>query len=185
MLTLKSRLASRILRQGGIIAYPTEGVWGLGCLPWNEPGARRILQLKRRPESKGMILVAASIAQVSDYLEGLEQNQLKLLAESWPGPVTWLVPDNGTAPSWIVGDHDTVALRVSAHPVIQSICGQIKSALISTSANLAGRAPAKNSLQIRRNFGASLDYIYPGELGRLRKPTEIRHLLANCVVRQG
>lgn len=185
MLTLKSRLAGHILRQGGIIAYPTEGVWGLGCLPWNEPGVRRILQLKRRPESKGMILVAASISQLSAYLEGLEKNQLRLLAESWPGPVTWLVPDNGNAPGWIVGHHDTVALRVSAHPVIQSICTLTKSALISTSANLAGRPPAKNNLWIRRYFGDSLDYIYPGELGQLSKPTEIRHLLSNCVVRKG
>ena len=185
MVALRSRIASRILLGGGIIAYPTEGVWGFGCLPWNEQGARRILQIKRRSESKGMILVAAKITQLSDYLEGLAQDQLDLLAESWPGPITWLVPDNGTAPSWIVGDHETVALRVSAHPVVQTICVQTKSAMISTSANLAGRAPAKNKLQIRRNFGNVLDYIYPGELGQPGKPTEIRHLVDNCVVREG
>jgi len=185
MTALKTRLASRILLRGGIIAYPTEGVWGLGCLPWNEQGASRILQIKRRSESKGMILVAAKITQLSDYLEGLAQDQLDLLAESWPGAVTWLVPDNGAAPGWIVGDHDTVALRVSAHPVIQSICTQTNSELISTSANFAGKAPAQNSLQIRRNFGGSLDYIYPGELSQPGKPSEIRRLLDNCVVREG
>jgi L-threonylcarbamoyladenylate synthase len=185
MVALRSRIASRILLGGGIIAYPTEGVWGLGCLPRNEQGARRILKIKGRSEAKGMILVAAKISQLSGYLEGLAQDQLDLLAESWPGPITWLVPDNGTAPSWIVGDHDTVALRVSAHPVVQTICVQTKSAMISTSANLAGRAPAKNSLLIRRNFGHLLDYIYPGELGRPGKPTEIRHLVDNCVIREG
>jgi L-threonylcarbamoyladenylate synthase len=132
-----------------------------------------------------LIIVAASTAQLTDYLQGLTQDQLDLLEQSWPGPITWLIPDNGTAPGWIVGDHDTVAVRVSAHPVIQSICLQVESALVSTSANIAGQAPAKTSLQIRRRFGDSLDYIYPGELGQSGKPTEIRHLLANLVVRQG
>lgn len=185
MAPLKSRLASRILLRGGVIAYPTEGVWGFGCLPRNEQGARRILKIKGRSAAKGMILVAARISQFSDYIEGLTQDQLDLLAASWPGPVTWLVPDNGSTPEWIVGDHDTVALRVSAHPIIQSICTQTKSALISTSANIAGRAPAQNSLQIRRSFGNVLDYIYPGELSQPGKPTEIRHLVDNSVVRAG
>jgi L-threonylcarbamoyladenylate synthase len=185
MVPIKSRIVTRVLRRGGIIAYPTEGVWGLGCLPWNETGVRRILEIKQRPESKGLIIVAASISQLTEHLEGLAQEQLDVMEQSWPGPISWLVPDNGTAPRWIVGDHDTVALRVSAHPVIQTICSQVKSALISTSANLAGKAPARTELQIRRRFGDLLDYVYPGELGQAGGPTEIRHLLANVVVRPG
>jgi L-threonylcarbamoyladenylate synthase len=132
-----------------------------------------------------LILVAASISQLTEYLEGLNQDQLDVLEQSWPGPVTWLVPHNGAAPDWVVGDHDTLAVRVSAHPVVQSICTWVNSALISTSANTAGQAPAQNSLQVRRRFGELLDFIYPGELGQAGKPTEIRHLLSKAVIRQG
>ncbi len=182
--TVKSSLARHILWHGGIMAYPTEGVWGLGCLPGNESGVRRILQLKQRPEAKGLILVAANMLQLADYLDGLTSSQLARLAESWPGPITWLIPHNGAAPDWVVGDHDTLAIRVSAHPAVQNICSKVQSALISTSANLAGRKPVKNRFQLRRAFRDSLDYIYPGELGPLGKPTEIRHLLAKRIVRK-
>jgi L-threonylcarbamoyladenylate synthase len=185
MLWWKSRIAGHILRRGGIIAYPTEAVWGLGCLPENRKAVDRILSLKRRPAHKGLILVAASMDQLSDYLEGLTENERKLLSDSWPGPVSWLIPDNGHAPVWVKGLNDTLAVRVSDHPIVKSICNEVQSAIISTSANLAGRAPITSALRVRSLFGDSVDYIHPGELGKSRKPTEIRHLQLGHIVRQG
>lgn len=181
----KSTLVRHVLYNGGIIAYPTEAVWGLGCLPDDRDGAQRILRLKQRSVSKGMILVAADISQLTPYLEGLDREDISKMQQTWPGPVTWLIPDNGTAPEWLVGGYDTLAVRVSAHPVIRTICEATGSALISTSANQSGKRPIRSSLRIRQVFGKNLDYIYPGSLGKQGKPTEIRHLRKNEIVRAG
>ena len=185
MVNFKSRYASHVLYSGGVIAYPTEGVWGFGCLVGNQYGAAQILALKKRSVAKGMILVASDISQLADYLTGLEPVQINKLDESWPGPVTWLIPDNGVAPAWVVGENDTLAVRVSAHPVIQAICSATGAAMISTSANTSGREPARNILRLRQTFIRGIDYIYPGELGSLDRPTEIRHLETNQIIRAG
>jgi L-threonylcarbamoyladenylate synthase len=185
MLSWQSRIACHVLRNGGVIAYPTEAVWGLGCLPQCKEAVQRILDLKNRSVDKGLILVAASTAQLSPYLEGLTKAELRRLDESWPGPVTWLVPDNGAAPSWVKGSHQTVALRVSDHPIIQSICNTVGSAIVSTSANITGRQPIREPLKLRQQFGPHLDYIYAGELGGARTVTAIRHLREDRLVRGG
>ncbi|MDH5736657.1 MAG: Sua5/YciO/YrdC/YwlC family protein [Gammaproteobacteria bacterium] len=171
------RLA-RIISNQGVIAYPTEGVWGLGCAPWSEAATQRILVLKNRPQHKGLILVAANLEQFADYLQGLSEAQMAQLHSVWPGPVTFLVPDNGKAPPWVRGDHPTVALRVSSHPVIQALCEAIGHPLVSTSANPAMHPPAKNLTQVRRYFGEALDGWCPGELGDASGPSEIRDLLS-------
>lgn len=183
MFSWKFRIASHVLRNGGIIAYPTEAVWGLGCLPQDKQAVERLLELKNRPVDKGLILVAATTAQLADYLDGLTAAELDRLSDSWPGPATWLVPDNGSAPAWVKGSHQTVALRVSSHPIIQGICNTVGSAIVSTSANLAGRQPIKDPLKLRRQFGSCLDQIVAGELGGERTVTTIRHLREDRIVR--
>jgi len=181
----RNALASKILWQGGIIAYPTEAVWGLGCIPENLEGVRRILSLKNRSVDRGVILVAADISQFDVYLEELSQPQLDRLRSRWPGPFTYLVEDNGAAPPWLTGDHKTLALRVSAHPVIQAICRTAGSALVSTSANPTGKKPARDALQVRKYFGNQLDMIYPGELGDRSHPSRIVDLSSNTILREG
>jgi len=184
MLASSFEEAATVLKNGGIIAYPTEAVWGLGCIPENRLASYRILELKGRLSSKGLIIVAASIGQLSNYLVGLSQIEMNCLTDSWPGPVTWLIPDNGFAPQWIKGEHDTVAVRVSDHPVIQGLCRAVDSPLVSTSANIAGQAPIRHVAEIRRSFGDSLDYIFEGDLGTNENPTEIRHLREGHTVRK-
>lgn len=163
----------KVLEEGGIIAYPTEGVWGLGCLPENEAAVTRILTLKKRPVAKGLILVASDIGQLGVYLEGLTSEQKVKLNARWPGPTTFLVPDNGSAPPWIRGRHPTLALRVSAHPVVCALCEELGQALVSTSANPASHPPAMSLLQVRRYFGDKIDALVPGDLGDAQGPTEI------------
>lgn len=181
---LKVDLAGRRLRAGQVIAYPTEGVWGLGCDPHDPVAVERLLAIKRRPVAKGLILVAADIAQFEPYLTGLEANLRARLHASWPGPFTWLVPDNGYAPAWIRGHHSAVALRVSAHPLVAALCRAFGGPLVSTSANRSGRATPRHRWQVLRQL-PELDYCLPGALGGAGQPSEIRDLLSNRVIRPG
>lgn len=176
-------LAVHALRQGGIIAYPTEAVWGLGCDPHNEAAVRGLLALKQRDWRKGVILVAADIAQFEPYLRGLPADKLALLRATWPGPHTWLVPDNGAAPHWITGGRPTLALRVSAHPLVQALARRYRGALVSTSANPAGKPPARSISDVRRYFGNRLAAVLPGELGGQQNPTQIRDVMSGEVCR--
>ncbi|WP_207060757.1 L-threonylcarbamoyladenylate synthase [Motiliproteus sp. SC1-56] len=169
--------ATRALQAGGVIAYPTEAVWGLGCDPWNEAAFRRLLALKRRPPEKGVILIAADRSQIAPLLNELTPAQAQHLAASWPGPVTWLLPDpQDWVPAWIKGGHPTVAVRVSDHPLVAELCRAFGGPLVSTSANRAGHPPGRTPREVRLALGPGLDYLLPGALGGRERPSEIRDL---------
>ena len=182
---IKIQQAAQIVCGGGVIAYPTEGVWGLGCDPADRRAVYHLLALKGRDVGKGLILVAADIHQLQPYLRGLSPAQRATLEDSWPGPVTWLVPDNGRAPAWITGDFDTLAVRVTDHPLVQGLCRAFGGPLVSTSANPQGKPPALDSLSVRRYFGRRLDYITPGRVGGRGRPSQMRHLTSGEITRPG
>ena len=171
----RRNLVSAYLAGDGVIAYPTEGVWGLGCLPASVQAVARILALKERRWEKGLLLVAADISQFDDYLMGLDNDKRCELENNWPGPITYLLPDNGVAPRWVVGNNATVGLRVSDHPVVRALCESI-GPLVSTSANLTGRPAALTALQVRQYFGAGVDHFVPGKLGNSIGPSVIKPL---------
>ncbi|WP_435372738.1 L-threonylcarbamoyladenylate synthase [Pseudoteredinibacter isoporae] len=172
-----------VMQGGGVIAYPTEAVWGLGCDPFEQPAVEKILWLKGRAQAKGLILVAADINQFEPFLAGLSQEQLQLLEDSWPGPHTWLVPVNGYCPEWISGRFDSVALRVSAHPVVSGLCQAFGGPIVSTSANPQGLPPALNAMQAERYFRGSLDGLAPGVVNTQAKPSTIRDLRSGDIIR--
>ena len=168
------RRAANSLRDGGVWAYPTEAVWGLGCDPWDRTAVWWILALKERPEHKGLILAAGSIQQVEFLMEPLSASLRETTAAYWPGPTTLLLPDpEGRIPRWIKGEHERVAIRVSAHPGVQRLCAAFGGPLVSTSCNRAGRPPARWSWQVRGTFGNALDGIVPGSLGGAAQPSRI------------
>ena len=175
--------AAHCLHQGAVIAYPTEAVWGLGCDPFNELAVARLLALKQRSEGKGLILIAASIEQFAPYLSSLSARQKQTLQDSWPAPITWLVPDNGFAPSWIRGRFNSVALRVTAHPIAKSLCEAFGAPIVSSSANTQGRVPAKSPLRVQHYFPSSLATVVPGHLGKNPKPTQIKDLVSGAKIR--
>jgi L-threonylcarbamoyladenylate synthase len=179
------RIAAQILRAGGVIAYPTEGVWGLGCDPDNREAVLRLLALKRRDPAKGLIQVAATVGQFAPYLRDLDEDAWRRLHSSWPGPATWLVPDKTIAPEWIRGRHHSVALRVSAHAQIAALCRAFGGPIVSTSANPSRRPAARSALQVRRYFPQQLDYVLCGKLGGQRGPTAIRDLRSDKILRAG
>lgn len=172
----------RVVAAGGVIAYPTEAVWGVGCNPWDAAAVEALLALKQRPVHKGVILVAADIEQFDFLLHDLPDAWLARLRLSWPGPNTWLVPHQGRLPAWISGEHDTVALRVTDHPLVAQLC-QACGPLVSTSANPAGRPPARSRLRIEQYFHGQLEAVVPGRLGGRRNPSIIRDLRTDQIIR--
>jgi len=171
------------VQRGGVIAYPTESVWGLGCDPFNRHAITKVLQLKKRSASKGLILVAANMAQIDWLLEGLSSSQHKVLQQSWPGHTTWLLPHNGRVPQNVCGSHDTIAVRVSAHPVVRALCEGVGGPLVSTSANPQGLPAAKNSTDVRRYFGKQALTLCAGCVGRYPSPSVIKDLRTSRIIR--
>ncbi len=176
------RRAAAALHAGAVIAYPTEAVWGLGCDPANGAAVLRLLALKHRPVDKGLILIAADAAQLRAFLAPAALPEP--VAASWPGPSTWLLPAAADTPSWLTGEHDTLAVRVTAHPLAAALCRAFGGPLVSTSANRAGRPPAKSALAVRREFGDDLDLIVNGPLGGQARPTPIRDARSGAYLRR-
>ena len=183
MSPFRLREAARSIRVGATIAYPTEAVYGLGCNPLDPDAVYRILALKQRPVTKGLILIAADFVQLQPFVQRLPQDRMQEILASWPGPNTWLLPCVPGCPIWLSGRHDTLAVRVTDHPIAAALCRAARSPLVSTSANRAGRRPATTALQVRSRFGRSIDAIVPGAVGGLTRPTTIRDGSSGTIIR--
>jgi L-threonylcarbamoyladenylate synthase len=171
------------LQQGGIIACPTEAIFGLSCDPLDAEAVYRLLALKHRPVEKGLILVASHFSQLEPYLLPLPTAARNRVLASWPGAHTWLWPANPAVPAWLTGIHHTLAVRVTAHPDLAALCRAFGGPLVSTSANLAGHRPQRTALGVRCQLGSRLDYILAGRTDRRASPTAIRDALTNRVIR--
>ncbi len=169
-----------IFRNGGVFAYPTEAVYGLGCDPDNQPAVEKILRLKQRPVDKGLILIASDFSQVEKYLQPLNKDQLKLIE---PSQTTYIYPAKETAPKWLTGNFDSLAVRISKLPIIQELCSTLDSAIVSTSANLSGQDPAKTMSEVNSVFNGKIDAILDGKTGELLTPTEIRDSISGKIIR--
>jgi len=177
-----SELAT-ILKQGGVIAYPTEAVWGLGCDPFNESAVRRILDLKSRPEYKGLILIAGAEQQLTPWLNTLEPKVADRLISINETPTSWVVPDTSITPSWVRGEHQSVAIRLSQHKPVQALCEAFQGVLVSTSANPAGLDPAMTAEEVNTYFGGKIDAIYDAPLGDASQPSQVRDIISDTLFR--
>lgn len=175
--------AVQALSIGEVIAYPTEAVFGLGCDPDNEQALQTLLDLKQRPAKKGLILIAASIEQLRRYIQPLSDQQLERCLQSWPGPVTWLIPKSDVVSPLLSGMHETLAVRVTAHPVARELCRAFGKPIVSTSANLAGANPARSIDEIQRQFAGKINSIVDGQVDITASPSEIRDLKTNSIIR--
>jgi len=185
MRKIPPRSAIPLLHSGGIIAYPTEAVWGLGCDPGNEQAVMRLAALKQRSIEKGLILVAADLAQLDGWarLDTLPDERRQAVLDTWPGPQTWVLPADERVPRWITGAHLGIAVRISAHPVVQALCRAFAGALVSTSANLSGQPPPRRYNEIEPRLLAEIDALIEGETGDLSAPTPIRDALSGRLLR--
>jgi len=177
--------ATERLQHGGVIAYPTEAVWGLGCDPFNERAVHRLLAIKQRPVEKGLILIAAELDQLRPCLDlaALPTERLAEVLDSWPGPHTWVMPASERTPAWITGAHTRVAVRVSAHPTVVALCRAFGGPLVSTSANLSGQPASLHRAELDPVLLARLDGVTDGETGGLARATPIRDALSGRQLR--
>ncbi len=178
------RQTVRLLDSGGVLAYPNEAVYGLGCDPLDYRAVQRLLQVKKRPVDKGLILIAAEFGQLLGFVEPPPDPIKAQLDAAWPGPVTFLLSAAPDCPWWLTGRHATLAVRVTDHPLAAQLCRRFGGPLVSTSANRAGRPPARTALQVRLRC-PGVDAILNGPLGKLASPTEIRDPGSGTVIRPG
>ena len=181
-LSIPIHRAGRILRAGGVVAYPTEGIFGLGCLPNDADAVIRILSIKKRSPALGLVLIASNIEQLDGWAELPAAARLESTLDR---PVTWIVPARISVPYWIIGEHHGLAVRITSHPVASALCNAADSALVSTSANIAGSPPARTVFVLRRRFRSLVDCIVPGRCGPAAGASEIRDLQSGKVMRAG
>ena len=179
--------AVKVLRQGGVIAYPTEAVYGLGCDPQNLSAVKNILALKNREKEKGLILVASDLEQFKPYISPLDQSIEEKLVNSWRDSnkaITWLVPVKDSVSEYLKGQFDSLAIRVSKHPLVKELCEKFGGAIVSTSANIATQESARTSEQVKQIFENKIDFIVEGETDLNAQPSEIRNAMTNEVIRK-
>jgi L-threonylcarbamoyladenylate synthase len=175
--------AAELLRQGGVLAYPTEAVFGLGCDPDNRGAFEKIFALKQRPPEQGVLLIAASLEQIEDWIEA-PPDAIARAQATWPGPYTWIFPRSRRVPEWVAGGHSGIALRVTAHEIAAALCCAFGGPIVSTSANVHGQPPARGAKECEAMFGSALDGILQGETGRLPRPTPIADAVTGAIIRK-
>jgi L-threonylcarbamoyladenylate synthase len=181
-LNISRRALAAHLRRSGLIAYPTESCYGLGCDPDNHKAVQRLLKLKQRPQHKGLILIAASYQQVARYLHPLTSDQQQQLKIAGAQAITYLMPTLHSTPRWLRGNHDTLAVRLTAHKQAAQLCSGVNSALVSTSANRSGQRPVKTYAQCQRLFGGKV-WVLPGRVGKRKQPSTISRWADGKIIR--
>lgn len=174
-----------VLRAGGVVAYPTEAVYGLGCDPHDRAAFEKLFALKQRPPTQGVLLIGADFDQVAPYIDLARTpvDALQRARATWPGPHTWVFPRAANVPEWIAGGHAGIALRVTAHGPAADLCRAFGGALVSTSANRHGEPPARTAAEVRAAFGTLLDAIMDAPTGGLERPTSIRDAIGGDSLR--
>ncbi|WP_440054631.1 L-threonylcarbamoyladenylate synthase [Pseudoalteromonas sp. T1lg65] len=177
--------AVEALAGGEVICYPTEAIFGLGCDPDNQKAVDTLLALKQRPVDKGLILIADNYAQCLRYIDDakIPMDKRADIFSSWPGPVTWVLPAKASTPKWLTGQHSTLAIRITAHPIVKQLCREFGKPIVSTSANFAGQSPAMSIEEAKRLFADKVAFYVGGELGGNTQPSIIKDATTGKVIR--
>jgi len=166
--------AVAVIKSGGIIAYPTEAVFGLGCDPFNEQAVMELLSLKERPVEQGLILIASNIRQVLPLIKPQHANDLARALKTWPGHATWIFPKSNIVPSWVSGKYKSIAIRVSKHPIVKLLCDELNHPLISTSANISKQNDLDSIKSIQQTFDDKIGFYIDAPTGNEKKASPIR-----------
>ena len=166
--------AAEAVRSGGVIVYPTESVFGLGCDPFNESAVMNLLEIKKRSVDKGLILIASHVQQVLPYIQPQQPEDLANALQTWPGFHTWVFPKSNLVPYWLSGQFQTLAVRVSSHPTVKQLCDMLGHGLVSTSANVSNEDVLGSISEIKKLFGDKIDAYIDAPLGGAEKPSQIK-----------
>lgn len=177
--------AVAVLERGGVVAHPTEAVFGLGCDPLREDAVDRLLQLKGRPRQQGLIVIASGFEQLRGLLDTSDEEAVNRALATWPGPVTWVFPARDHVPEWLTGGRRSLAVRVTEHPVANALCAAFGRPVVSTSANRSGEEALREADDVRRVFGEGVDYVIEGAVGGRERPSEIRDARTGEILRAG
>lgn len=161
------------MARGGVLAYPTESCFGLGCDPANRDAVERILALKGRSADRGLILIGGAWQHLAPYMDTLPDAARRRLEAGWPGPVTFLVPPSEAVPDRVRGHHAKVALRWTAHPHAARLCQAFGGAVVSTSANREGEPALRTAESVLAEFGHGIDGCMIGRTGMRVRPSAI------------
>ena len=176
--------AVKKMREGGVVACPMEAVWGLSCDPNNETAVQRLLTIKGRPESKGLILIADDLERLRPWLGKIQKAEWRRFKEA-PNdhPITWLLPHNENVPPFIVGSNEKLAVRLVTHPPAAAVCALFAAPLVSTSANPSGMHAANSASMVKQYFPHSIACYCPGEVGNAKSVSEIRDINTGEILR--
>ncbi len=175
------RHAAHVIKNGGIIAYPTDTIYGLGCNPYNAEAVEKINKIKQRPLSKQFILLASNCNQLQDLLK-LNKNQQETISDNTE-PTSWIIQAKPQAPSWLTDKQNNIAIRISQNETVKKICETLGHAIISTSANPSGKTPAKNSLELHQYFHYQIDKILATQKNVFARPSKLIRLCDNHIIR--
>ena len=175
------RYAAQQIKHGGVIAYPTDTIYGLGCDPYNIFAIENLNLIKQRPQNKQFILLAGHFDQIKPLttITRAQKSQIEKASE----PTSWVVEASGAAPMWLTNKDNTLTIRICQNDIVKKLCATLGHALISTSANISSKQPAKNNLEIRRYFGNMLNHVLASNKKLTAKPSKIIRLCDNHIIR--
>ncbi|OHZ60312.1 tRNA threonylcarbamoyladenosine biosynthesis protein RimN [Neisseria gonorrhoeae] len=167
------RKLSVYLKKGGLVAYPTESCYGLGCLPTLAKALGKLVHLKKRPQHKGMIVIGNQLEQLQPLLQMPFENIQTMLRNEWPAPKTFLLlAKSGVLPALRGKRRSKLAVRVPDHTGARRLCQALGMPLVSTSCNRAGKRACRTEREVRRQFGRDV-WIVGGRIGRQKSPSQI------------
>ena len=156
------RRAADILRAGGLVAFPTETVYGLGADASSEKAVARLYQAKRRPADHPVIVHFASADDAFKWAQSVPEPAKNLARRFWPGPLTLILKRSSNAKDFVTGGQDTVGLRVPSHPVAQALLKAFKGGIAAPSANRFGRVSPTTAAHVREDLGSDVDLVLEG-----------------------
>lgn len=176
---------ANIIHRGGVVAYPTEAVFGLGCNPLDQQAVNRLLAIKNRSVDKGLILIASNLEQLSAYIALPNERIRNTLLKTSSKPITWLVPTSEFTPNWITGKYSSIAIRITQYVPCRELCDACAHPIVSTSANLSSHPPATSFQEVQQYFDGKIDGMLNASIGKRSSPSEIRDIMTGNIIREG
>lgn len=154
--------AVRVLREGGVIVYPTDTVWGIGCDATNEEAVQKIYALKHRADTKSMLVLLDAPGKLQGYVKEIPEAAWDLLECTSDGtqrPMTIIYPNARNLAKNLIAEDGSIGIRITGEAFSKALCERLKRPIVSTSANISGEPTAKNFSQISQQVLAQADYV--------------------------